>query len=121
MYNLIGKSFDYNSDQQMFIEDVMFKVSVKGVNKVLFERESFANIRLTNTTTFQVQVANFDQVMLGRSSFSGVTQQRASNFELNLSNGQDISLAPSLFSNLIQSEKAKFVVYFGLDSTGLVT
>lgn len=108
---------DYSTDQSS-IEDVLFKLSLNGVNKVLFERESFLNMHLFASSTFQVHVSKFDEVMLGKSSFSGMAQQRGSNFELNLMEGKDIKLSDGLFADLIQSDKSKFIVNFGLDAAG---
>lgn len=110
-----GKTnIDYSSDQSP-IEHVLFKFSLVGVSKVLFEREAFSNMRLFNSSTFQIQVINFDVAMLGKSSFSNMVQQKKSNFELTLANGKETELSEGLFSDLVQGESSKFIIYFRLD------
>lgn len=101
------------------IENVLFKISVREVGRVLFEKESFSNLKLFNASTFQIGVSRFDQVVLGTEAFEGIKQQKASNFELNLSDGRAVRMSEAVFSDLKQGPMAKFFLYFGVNESNM--
>lgn len=120
--------YDYNDPLQKLsktkkkeneIESVFFKLNFNSINKIVFEKESFSNMRLFNSSTFQIVINKFNHVLLGRSTFSQIIQQRFSNFELNLSAGKRLTLSEELFSNLVQLERSKFVIYFGINESNI--
>lgn len=109
---------DYNSVNPKLDDyisfSVLFKLNLTNVKEVVFEKESFSNLKVSNSSTFQILVNKFNVVKLGESSFSRIEQAESSNFELNLSNGKRITLDEYSFANLTQAELSKFIVFVNI-------
>ena len=101
-------NFDKTKDSS---SSVLSKFNITNVKQVVFEKESFSNLKLFKSSTFQILIKNFDIVKLANSSFSRIEQAASSSFDINLSNGKQLTISEQAFSHLVQAEKSKFVFF----------
>jgi hypothetical protein len=114
----------YNTDYNPKLDDyisssVLFKLNLTDVKQVVFEKESFSNIKLSNSSIFQVLVNQFENIKLEKSSFSQIDQSDFSLFELNFSNGKSLFLSENIFDNLSQAHMSKFILFFNINEANV--
>jgi hypothetical protein len=100
-------------------EAVVFKLSLANIERVIFEKESFSNMRLFDASIFQIELTAFDECTFGVSAFENLYQQRASTFELNLTAGRRLHTAHSLLADLTQSPWSKLLLHFGITESNV--
>lgn len=111
----------YNTDYNPKLDNVvsfqvLFKLNLTNVKQVVFEQDSFSNLKLSNSSTFQILINKFQEVKLEKLSFAQIEQSDLSYFELNLSNGKKLILNENTFDNLKQAHLSKFILFLNIEA-----
>ena len=93
---------------------MLLKLNLTNVREVVFEKESFSHLKVSNASTFQILINKFGRVRIATAAFSQIEQADSSNFELNLANGRKVVVSEYAFANLTQAVMAKFILFFNI-------
>lgn len=104
---------------EKYVSGILYKLNLNNVDTVVFETDSFSDLKQSKRSTFQINIANFVDAKFGKLSFNKLTQSQLSSFELNLKSGKRVLISQSTFANINQAEKSKYSLFINVTDSSI--